>query len=311
MAVADQALAVGEGLDRLELPVAHTGSRSRRIASVVLPKVAAVVFLLAVWQLIVSLRLRPDYVIPGPFQVWSTLVEQWKLGNVTQAVWTSVSRGAIGFGLSVLVGTPFGLLVARVRLVRLALGSLISALQSLPSVTWVPLGLVAFGPNETTIYFVVIMGAFPSIVNGMVHAVDQIPPLLLSSARSMGARGWRLWWLVLLPAARPGYIAGLRQGWSFSWRSLMAAELITRSSDLGLGLGQLLDSGRELLDMSLVIASIALILVVGIAVDALVFNPLDRAVRERRGLLPDATGPTSLQRAIRMITIMRLPGRRH
>ena len=298
MAVAEPSLAVGEGLDRLELPTMQRGSTARRVAAATVPKVVAVLFLLAVWQLVVALRVRPDYVIPGPGQVWSTLVQQWRLGNVTGAVATSVSRGFIGFGLSVLVGTPLGLVVARIRVVRLAIGSLISALQSLPSVTWVPLGLVAFGPNETTIYFVVIMGAFPSIVNGMVHAVDQIPPLWLSAARSMGARSWRLWRLVLLPAARPGYIAGLRQGWSFSWRSLMAAELITRSSDLGLGLGQLLDSGRELLDMSLVVASIGLILIVGIAVDALVFNPLDRAVRARRGLLLDASGPTLAQRAL-------------
>ena len=305
MAVAEQTLAVGEGLDRLELPEVQRGSAARRVAATVLPKIVAFLVLLTIWQVVVLLRVRPDYVIPSPGQVWATLVEQWRLGNVTGAVWTSVSRAFVGFGLSVLIGTPFGLLVARVRVVRLAVGSLISALQSLPSVTWVPLGLVAFGPNETTIYFVVIMGAFPSIVNGMVHAVDHIPPLWLSAARSMGARGWRLWQLVLLPAARPGYIAGLRQGWSFCWRSLMAAELITRSSDLGLGLGQLLDSGRELLDMSLVVASIFLILVVGIAVDALVFNPIDREVRRRRGLLLDGSGPTLTQRAIGALRLRR------
>jgi NitT/TauT family transport system permease protein len=145
-----------------------------------------------------------------------------------------------------------------------------------------------FGPNETTIFFVVIMGAFPSIVNGMIHAVDQIPPLLLRAGRSMGARGLKLWWYVVVPAAMPGYIAGLRQAWSFSWRSLMAAELITRSADLGLGLGQLLDIGREFSAMDQVIMAILLILVVGIAVDTFIFNPLDRTVRQRRGLLVDA-----------------------
>jgi NitT/TauT family transport system permease protein len=288
MAVTEHSMDVGDALDSLELPVPESSRRHRRVARVVLPKLAALAILLGIWQIIVSIHVRPDYVIPGPAQVWSSFVDQFHQGNVTEAVWTSVRRGGLGYVLSVLVGTPLGLVIARVQLVRLAIGSLISALQSLPSVVWVPFALVAFGPNDTTIFFVVIMGALPSIVNGMVHAVDQVPPLVLRAARTMGARGWRLWWYVLLPTARPGYIAGLRQGWSFSWRSLMAAELITRSSDLGLGLGQLLNTGQVELDMSLVIMTIVLILLVGIAVDGLIFNPLDRLVRERRGLTADA-----------------------
>jgi NitT/TauT family transport system permease protein len=289
MAVADATLSnVGDGLDRLELPVSTRTPRLRRLAAVVFPKLAAIGFLLGVWQLVFVLRIRPIYVIPSPGQVWANLVYYWQQGSVTGAIWTSITRAAFGYVLSVAIGTPLGLLMARVRIVRLAIGSTISALQSLPSVAWVPLGLVVFGPNDITIYFVVVMGAFPSIVNGMAHAVDQIPPVLLRAARTMGMRGLRLWWYAVIPAAMPGYIAGLRQAWSFSWRSLMAAELITRSSDLGLGLGQLLDFGRELPDMSVVIMAILLILIVGIAVDSLVFTPLDRAVRERRGLIADA-----------------------
>ena len=288
MAVAEAAAAVSEGLDRLELPVAVRKPLVRRAATVVLPKLAAIGVLIGLWQLVYVLRLKPDYVIPSPGMVWATFTGQLGQGTIVQAIWTSVTRAGFGYVLCILIGTPFGLLVARVRLLRLAVGSTISALQSLPSVAWVPLGLVVFGPNETTIFFVVIMGAFPSIVNGMIHAVDQIPPLLLRAGRSMGARGLKLWWYVVVPAAMPGYVAGLRQAWSFSWRSLMAAELITRSQDLGLGLGQLLDLGRENLDMAWVIMAILLILVVGIAVDTFLFNPLDRTVRERRGLLVDS-----------------------
>ena len=282
------AVAVGEGLDELELPVAAKTPFIRRAATMILPKLAAIGVLIGLWQLVFILKVKPDYVIPSPGQVWATFVDQLGKGSITQAIWTSVTRAGLGYILCILIGTPFGLLVARVRLLRLAVGSTISALQSLPSVAWVPLGLVVFGPNETTIFFVVVMGAFPSIVNGMIHSVDQIPPLLLRAGRSMGARGLKLWWYVVVPAAMPGYVSGLRQAWSFSWRSLMAAELITRSQDLGLGLGQLLDFGRENLDMAWVIMAILLILVVGIAVDALFFNPLDRTVRERRGLLADA-----------------------
>src|ERR1700683_971022 len=289
MAVADIALAnVGDRLDRLELPVAARPPRLRRLATLVVPKLAAIGFLLAVWQLVYMSGIKPDYVIPSPGDVWSSLVYYWQQGSVTEAIWTSITRAAFGYVASVAIGTPLGLLMARVRVVRLAIGSTISALQSLPSVAWVPLGLVVFGPNDTTIYFVVIMGAFPSIVNGMAHAVDQIPPVLLRAARTMGMRGLRLWWYAVIPAAMPGYVAGLRQAWSFSWRSLMAAELITRSSALGLGLGPRLDFGRELPNMAVVVMAIVLILIVGIAVDSLVFTPLDRAVRERRGLIGDA-----------------------
>jgi NitT/TauT family transport system permease protein len=288
MAVADVALTnnVGEGLDRLEMPVNSKPPLLRRIGTIVIPKLAAIGFFLLVWQLVYDSGIKPDYVIPSPGDV-SQLIYYWQQGSVTGAIWTSITRAAFGYAASIIIGTPLGLLMARVRLVRLALGSTISALQSLPSVAWVPLGLVVFGPNNTTIYFVVIMGAFPSIVNGMAHAVDQIPPVLLRAARTMGMRGLRLWWYAVIPAAMPGYVAGLRQAWSFSWRSLMAAELITRSSDLGLGLGQLLDFGRELPNMAVVVMAILLILIVGIAVDSLIFNPLDRVVRERRGLVAE------------------------
>jgi NitT/TauT family transport system permease protein len=183
------------------------------------------------------------------------------------------------------LGTLTGLAVSRFRSLRLAIGPLLSGLQSLPSVAWVPFALLWFGLSDGAIYFVVVMGAFPSISNGLVAGIDQIPPLLLRVGDAMGAKGLARYRHIVLPGALPGYLAGLKQAWSFSWRSLMAAELIAQSPDLGLGLGQLLHNGQDLLDMSLVLTAIGLILVVGIAVDVLVFAPLDRAVRRRRGLI--------------------------
>ncbi len=271
-------------LDALELVHTAAAPRWRRVLRVVVPKVVAAAVLLAVWQVVVWVQLKPTYVIPPPADVWSAFTDQWKAGHITDTVLTSLRRGAVGYLLSVAVGTPLGLLIARVRVVRLAVGSLVAGLQTLPSVTWVPFGIVAFGLNETTIYFVVIMGAVPSIAQGMVSAVDSLPPLLLRVGQSMGARGLKLYRHVILPAALPGYVGGLKQAWSFSWRSLMAAELITRSPDLGLGLGQLLDNARQLSDVTLVVMSILVILAVGIAVDALVFRPLERRVLARRGL---------------------------
>jgi NitT/TauT family transport system permease protein len=180
------------------------------------------------------------------------------------------------------------LVIARVRPVRRAIGPLISGLQSLPSVAWVPAAIIWFGLSDAAIYAVVLLGAVPSIANGMVSGIDQIPPLYQRVGRVLGARGLDTARFVLLPAAMPGYISGLRQGWAFSWRSLMAAELITYSPELGLGLGQLLDRGRQLSDMGLVFGGILTILVVGIAVELCVFAPVERRVLRRRGLLAHA-----------------------
>jgi NitT/TauT family transport system permease protein len=275
---------VEAGLDALALPVGGGRRRRRRILRVVVPKLVAAACLLGVWQLVVFLHIWPNYALPSPGDVWQTFADDARAGSVAEAIGTSLRHGFEGYLLAVLVGTPLGLLIARVRVVRYAIGSAVAALQSLPSVTWVPVGIIWFGLSQTTILFVVVMGAFPSIAGGMVSAVDNIPPLLLRVGDALGARGIARYRHIVLPAALPGYIAGLKQAWSFSWRSLMAAEIITTGPSLGLGLGQLLNQGRELQDMRLMLMSILVILAVGVLVDALVFAPLDRAVRRKRGL---------------------------
>jgi len=275
---------VETALDALELAARRRPSRGRRLLATAVPKLVAIGVVLAVWQAVAWLRLQPSYVIPPPGDVWSAFSDQFGQGHITEAIATSMRRAAEGFALSIAIGTPLGILLARVRLVRVAIGSVVAGLQSLPSVTWVPVGIVWFGLGETTILFVVVMGAVPSIAQGTMSAIDQVPPLLVRVGRVLGARQLTLLRHVVVPAALPGYIGGLKQAWSFSWRSLMAAELITFSPDLGLGLGQLLDSGRQLSDMTLVLMSVLVILAVGIAVDGLVFGPIERGVRRRRGL---------------------------
>ena len=286
MAVAEARLEELEsGLDALELTTAaQPRSRWRLAVEVVLPKLCAVALLVGVWQLVVSLGVKPTYVVPPPIDVWHSFTDQLSAGHITEAVWTSLRRAAVGYLAAIAIGTPLGLLIARVRYVRLAIGSLVAGLQTLPSVVWVIPGVIWFGLSETTIYFVVIMGAVPSVAQGVVAAVDTLPPLLLRVGRSMGARGIALYWHVILPASLPGYLAGLKQAWSFSWRSLMAAEIITQSPDLGFGLGQQLNNAQVQSDMTLALMAILVILVVGVAVDSFVFAPLDRAVRRRRGL---------------------------
>jgi NitT/TauT family transport system permease protein len=289
MAITESELARLEaGLDALETPAAAHRPAMRRMLSATWPPVVAVVVLIALWQVVAMLHIKPAELLPSPGDVARTLGTQWRGGHVSEVVWNSLRRAAVGYAAALALGTAVGLLLSRFRLFRRAIGPLLSSLQSLPSVAWVPLAILWFGLSDGAIYFVVIMGAFPSISNGLLAGIDQIPPLLLRVGDMMGARGIARYRHIVLPAALPGYLAGLKQAWSFSWRSLMAAELIAQSPELGLGLGQLLHNGQDLLDMSLVLVAIGLILAVGIAVELLAFGPLDRAVRRRRGLTTEA-----------------------
>ena len=275
---------ISAGLDALELGPAepHTPRWKQALQSG-LPPLCGLGLLLLIWALVVEFRAPEN--LPSPAAVWGSLTDSWSQGRVQEAIATSLERGGLGFIFSVCVGTPIGLLLARVSLLRRAFQPLVSGLQSMPSVAWVPAAILWFSLSEGTIYFVILLGAIPSIVNGTISGIDQVPPLYTRVGHVLGARGIRLARHVLLPAALPGYIGGLKQGWAFSWRSLMAAELIVTSSTFGLGLGQLLDQSRQLFDLPGVLAGIIAILLVGLAVDLLLFSPIERAVLRRRGLL--------------------------
>ncbi|MFC7218425.1 ABC transporter permease [Streptomyces polyrhachis] len=278
--------ALEAGLDALEaVPAAARRPVREVLLRKVLPPLTAVALVLGVWELLVRAEVTEAYKLPPPSAVWDSVAELWLRGELLEVVWTSVSRGLLGFLLALAIGTPLGLLVARVRFVRAAIGPILSGLQSLPSVAWVPPAVIWLGLNNQMMYAVILLGAVPSIANGLVSGVDQVPPLFLRAGRTMGATGLREARHVVMPAALPGYLAGLKQGWAFSWRSLMAAEIIASSPDLGVGLGQLLENGRNNADMAGVFLAIILILLIGIAIDLLVFSPLERWVLRGRGLL--------------------------
>ncbi|MEV8532737.1 ABC transporter permease [Streptomyces sp. NPDC051211] len=273
------------GLDALDaIEIRRTPVREVLLKKV-LPPVVAVTLVLSVWQILVSAEVTDEAKLPALSAVWDSLADMWLQGTLLEVIWTSVSRGLLGFLMALAIGTPLGLLVARVKFVRAAIGPILSGLQSLPSVAWVPPAVLWFGLNDAMMYTVILLGAVPSIANGLVSGVDQVPPLFLRAGRTLGATGIRGVWHVVMPAALPGYLAGLKQGWAFSWRSLMAAEIIASSPDLGLGLGQLLENGRNNIDLPGVFLAILLILVVGIAIDLLIFSPLERWVLRSRGLL--------------------------
>jgi NitT/TauT family transport system permease protein len=278
--------AVVAGLDELgtALAVPAGPSLGRRFVRSVLPPILFVVLLAGIWQLVYLLKLKPSYALPGPADVAQTFWQTVQDGRATEAIWTSLSRGAFGFALSLVIGTLLGLAMWSSRWLRAAIGPFVSGLQSLPSVAWVPAAIIWFQLTDAAIYTVVLLGAVPSIANGLLTGMKQVPPLFDRVGRVLGLSAVGRVRHVLLPAALPGYLGGLRQGWAFAWRSLMAAELITYSPRLGQGLGQLLNIGRELSQMSLVITSIVLILVVGVAIELLIFAPLERGVLARRGL---------------------------
>ena len=276
---------LGAGLDVLETRTEVRKPLTEVLRAKVLPPVVAVVIVLGLWQLAYHFEVKPHTALPSPAEVASALREKWLEGTLLGYVWNSISRGALGFAVSLVAGTLLGLAVARIKAVRAAIGPILSGLQSLPSVAWVPAAIIWFGLTDATIYAVVLLGAVPSIANGIVAGVDRIQPLHLRAGQVIGATGLRGVWHVLLPASLPGYIAGLKQGWAFSWRSLMAAELIAQSPELGTGLGQLLDQARVQQDMSLVLSAILLILLVGIGIELLIFAPVERRVLRNRGLL--------------------------
>jgi NitT/TauT family transport system permease protein len=283
-AVPEDAAAAVAGLDALDTPTTTTRPWWRRVLGSGLPPLVALLAFLAVWQAVWASAVTDEFKVPAPVDVWRAFAQNVENGEVWSILWTSVSRAFLGFTVALLIATPLGLLVAKVRLVRAAVGPLLQGLQSLPSVAWVPAAVLWFGLTDATIYFVVLAGSIPSIANGLVAGIDQIPPILPRVGQVLGAHGLTGARHILLPAALPGYLAGCKQGWAFSWRSLMAAEIIAAGPLLGFGLGAYLKEGSDFNDMPTVIAAILLVLVVGIGIELLVFRPVERRVLRARGL---------------------------
>ncbi|MDQ5841589.1 MAG: ABC transporter permease [Chloroflexota bacterium] len=269
------------GLDALDLgsptpPIAHAVWRAAW------PKLAAVALALGLWQLVAISGWKPSYVLPGPAPVLAELGNQLVTADFWKAVGVTMTRGVVGFVIACALGLVLGILVARSRILRAAIGSLITGLQTMPSIAWFPLAILLFQLSEQAILFVILIGAVPSIANGVIGGVDYVPVLLVRAGRNIGASGLSLYRHVILPAALPSIVSGLKQGWAFAWRSLLAGELLVAIANRP-SLGQFLTSSRELGDTSYMIALMIAILVIGIAVDA-VFSGFERGIRRRRGV---------------------------
>jgi NitT/TauT family transport system permease protein len=276
------------GLDALDTAKAPSKKRGTALLQNLAP-LSAILLLLAIWQFVFWLKVQPDWVIPSPGQVWLALVDRATTDNPLLNLWVSAGnslrKGVQGFLISFAIGLPLGIALGLNRWLRLIIRPILTGLQQLPSVAWVPAAIIWFGLSDTTIFAVVLLGATPSIANGLISGIDQIPTIYLRAGRVLGAKGLVYVKDIVLPAAWPGFLAGLEQGWAFAWRSLMAAELIAINPALGAGLGQLLDNSRQLGDMPGVLGTILVILAVGVFVERLVFAPLRQRTLKNRGLL--------------------------
>ncbi|HKW58830.1 MAG TPA: ABC transporter permease subunit [Candidatus Dormibacteraeota bacterium] len=244
------------------------------------PKVGAVALVLALWQLIVWSGWRPQSVLPGPASVLQRLAAGLGHLDFYLAIATTLRRAAVGYAAAAGIATGAAILVARVRLFRRAAASLLTGLQSMPSIAWFPFAVLLLARTEGAITFVVVLGAAPAIAAGLLSGIDQVQPMQIRVGRSMGAAGFRLYRHVILPAALPAFVSGLRQGWAFAWRSLMSAELLVAA---GASLGVQLQVARQSGDTRQLLAVMIVIFVIGVVIDGL-FGILDRSIRRRWGL---------------------------
>jgi len=272
------------GLDALELAERTRVGRGRRFWTAAWPKVGAVLIALGIWQLVVWSGWKPEYVIPPPKVVFDELWDMISSGRLGPALQLTLTRAVQGYFVALVLGAIVGVLVSRNRILRSAFGSFITGLQTMPSIVWFPFALIVFKRSEAAIMFVVVLGAAPSIANGIISGVDQVPPLYERAGRVLGAGRFDMFRWVIFPAAMPNVVAGLKQGWAFAWRSLMAGELLVIVGGHQ-SIGVIMQNARDFNDMPAVMASMIVILIIGIVVDAVFFAGIDRRIRRRRGLL--------------------------
>lgn len=238
--------------------------------------------LLASWEIASRSGLYSPVLLPSPLNVFEYLWQSGTDGTLWTATLVTMNRLMLGYGIGLLFGVPLGLLTARFRILQDTLGLLALGIQTLPSVCWVPLALLWFGQSEAAMLFVVVMGTLWSVLIATSDGVRAMPPIYLRAARTMGSSGLHTWFKVILPASLPYLVGGMKQGWAFAWRSLMAAEIFVTILT-GFGLGQLLQYGRELLAMDQVVAVMAIIIVIGLLADRILFSPWERFFHRRWG----------------------------
>ncbi len=236
--------------------------------------------LLLIWELIGYSKIVPVYILPTPSSVMHNLKNGFEVGTYHLGILISLRRIIIGYSLSLIFGALTGVILATFNKADTILSPLLLGIRSLPSICWLPIGIMWFGLDEKTIMFVIIMGASFSIALATRDGVRNISPIYLKAAATMGATGLRKYTSVIFPAALPSIVIGMKLGWAFAWRSLMAGEMLFVS----LGLGHLLMMGRELNDINQIVAIMFLIIIIGNSVDIVIFGTIENKIKKRWGL---------------------------
>lgn len=252
----------------------------------VLSKICFYIILIVLWQLVYFLcvdllKIWKFYSFPSPVEVIKSC--QYIIADHTMgiALATSLKRIITGYGISILIGASLGFVLTRFRFVADALRGPILGLQTLPNICWLPFAILWFGLNEGSILFVIVIGSLFSIAMAVDAGIRNINPIYLQAGKNMGAKGLQLYTNIIIPAALPTVIAGMKQGWSFAWRGLIAGEMLSAST----GLGQLLMAGRELADINQITVIMIVIIIIGVIVEKYIFGRIENKVLRVRGLL--------------------------
>ena len=240
------------------------------------------VVLVTGWHFLVKSGRYSPVILPSPESVGQYLVGAARDGTLLEATSVTVRRLLVGYLIGILIGLPLGLFTSASKFMEDTIGVLALGLQTLPSVCWIPLALLWFGQTESAMLFVVVMGTVWSVVIATDTGVRNIPPIFARAAKTMGSTGLHKWTKVILPASLPFLVSGMKQGWAFAWRSLMAAEIYVTILT-GFGLGHLLHYGRELNAMEQVIGVMFVIIVIGLLTDKILFSPIERFLHSRWG----------------------------
>ncbi len=240
------------------------------------------ILLFLVWEILVRAEIWSPFLIPSPLSVLDYLHAGIVDKTLPQAIFVTMRRLLLGYLLGIVIGVPLGLLTARFNVLGDTIGVLALGLQTLPSVCWIPLALLWYGQSEASMLFVVLMGTVWSVVIATGTGVRNVPPIYARAAQTMGSRNFHTWLKVIVPAALPFIVSGMKQGWAFAWRSLMGAEIYVTVLT-GFGLGHLLHYGRELLAMEQVIGIMLVVIGIGLLADKILFSPWERFLHRRWG----------------------------
>jgi NitT/TauT family transport system permease protein len=251
----------------------------------ILQKIFFYLILIIIWELIYKFsvdifKIWKPYIFPSPFDVFKTLINLVEDNTLFIAIGVSMKRLVMGYSLSLFIGLSIGLALVKYKYIDKNCSPLILGLQTLPSICWLPFAILWYGLNENAIIFVIAIGSTFAIAIATESGIKNVSPLYIKAGRNMGASGAALYWNIIIPASLPAIISGMKQGWSFAWRGLMAGEMLAASK----GLGQVLMTGRELADISQVVAVMLIIILLGLSIDKLVFSKIETDIRQKWGL---------------------------